>query len=252
MVGQSRLSRGGARACAWTGRGSVLAAGAGAAMILFGGGPSSDLTPSQPLPTGSGGTEVQQEMPSVPGTLNENDHELLMAQLRVWDGPIPEDDETTTTLTMTPDTADAALTYLGIIKMGDRQRALMSVDGRQRFLREGQSVGQMTLVSIAEDHVMIREGSADRRLDRLAASADRLGYLGSNGPPVRLSDPGSFTSEMGMRDPSEARRRQIAERIERSGRNADAPPGGVPAAKARNATRARDLPDTSSDGQEGS
>lgn len=267
MVGKSRLSRTGARACAWAGRGCVLAAAAGAAMVLFGGGPATDNTPNQQATAVTQDPQTQPNAPTEPDTFDEFD--LLAMQLTPWDGPTPDPVEGSGMgMSFTSETLSKELAYLGVIKMGERQRALMSVDGKQRFMKEGQSVGRTTLVSIAPDHVMIRQGRSSRRIDLKAAATDRLGYLGSNGPPVRLSNPGTF-SEMGGLDPSERMRRAVADGVSQAADDSGAPEG-VAEAKARNAERsrnaqrrrnqrnsrntgrARPLPGDSSDGQEGS
>lgn len=267
MVGKTRLSRSGARACTWTGRGCVLVAAAGASMIMFGGGPASDHTPNlQPI-TIAEKSETRQVNHT--GLEEFDEFDMIWIQLAVWDGPSPDKDGPGETVT-TPPATNTELTYLGVIKMGQRQRALMSVGGQQRFMKEGQSIGQMTLLSIAQDHVMIREDRANRRIDLLTASLDRLGYLGSNGAPVRLSSPDSFDDGLSNLDPSETRRREIANRIEQRGFDDNGPPSGVARAKARNAARSREAarsrgasrspdaaeapsqPGVSSDGQEGS
>jgi len=236
-------------------------------MVLFGGGPTDDHTPNSQTTTVAQEAESQPQTQTGPDAFDEFD--LLGTQFTAWDGPSPEGDELKPEIKDEPDSVNNQLTYLGVVQMGARQRALMSVDGKQRFMKEGQSVGRMTLVSIAPDHVMIRRGRANLRIDLLAESADRLGYLGSNGPPVRLSNPNAFNGDIGMLDPSEVRRRVVADGIEKGAGDSDDAPAGVPAAKARSIERARNaerlrnarnsrntgntriVPGVSSDGQEG-
>jgi hypothetical protein len=244
MVGKSRLSRSGAKACAWAGRGGVLAAGAATAMLLLGGTPAGDTIATDEPPVVTSKTETPTTQPDTPSKFG--DFDLLGDQLIAWDGPAPDTASPDITNPVQPTASANGLAYLGIIKMGERQRALMFLDGRQRFMREGQSVGQFTLVSIAQDHVMLREGRAERRVDRQVASSDRLGYLGSSGAPVRLSTPNNFGESTIVGDPSEQRRQEIARRIEQRSRATPTLPNGVPAAKARN------LPSVDTDGQEGS
>ena len=125
MVGKSRLSRGGARVCAWAGRGSVLAATVGAAMVLFGGGPATDHTPNHQATIHTQESEDPQQAPTEPDKFDEFD--MLAIQLKAWNGPTPEGDETTTTEGTTEQaTGKAELTYRGTTKKGESQREQMT------------------------------------------------------------------------------------------------------------------------------
>ncbi len=253
MVGKSKLSPRGARICAWIGRGCVLAAGAGAAFVLLGSTPDPAPTPAPTPAPGSSTTPIDPSA-STAGTTNTAqatatkafaDFDLISVQLAPWDGPAPvvASTDNPDTPSTTPTASRGGPAYLGIITMGERKRALMFMDGRQRFMREGQAVGNITLTSIASDHVMLREGRTERRVDRQQAPSDRLGYLSNNPSPPRLASPDDFGSLSG--DPSEQRRQEIARRTREGSRPAPMLPNGVPAAKARN------LPNVGSDGQEG-
>lgn len=244
MVGKSRLSPRGARTCAWIGRGCVLAAGAGAAFVLLGSTPDPAPDPiTTPIdPSASTASTTNTAQPAA--TKAFADFDLISFQLAPWDGPAP-DVASTDNLDrpITPPTASqGGPAYLGIITMGERKRALMFMDGRQRFMREGQAVGNITLTSIASDHVLLREGRVERRIDRQAPT-DRLGYISSNPSPPRLTSPDDFGSLSG--DPSEQRRQELARRTREGRQPTPMLPTGIPAAKARN------LPSVGSDGQEG-
>ena len=211
MVGQSRLSRRGAMAGTWAGRACALAAAGLAVAMIAGGG----VPPEPPVVEPVVAPEPQPGQPELETTSALDDIGLIVANLEAWDGPGPEPDGGSAGET-TAMSQDPGLAYLGLIRLGDRVRALMSADGKQRFVKEGDQVGPATIVTITEKYVIVDEGGQRRRVVRQTPSDQRLGYLGSTGPPIRIED-GRGTSVLnGGDDGSAARRRALRERMART------------------------------------
>lgn len=232
MVGQSRLSRREAMAGTWAGRGcAVVAAGLALAMIA-GGGAANEAPVVEPVV--ASGPQLDQPEPEANSGLE--DIGLIVTNLEGWDGPDPElNGGPGLAAGPTPMSEDPGLVYLGVIRLGDRVRALMLGGGRQRFVKAGDRVGSATIVSITEGYVIVDEGGRNRRVHLQAPSTERLGYLGSTGAPIRIED-GRGTSVLnGRGDDTAERRRERREQMARTRRQelGDAATMNNPAAAAK-------------------
>lgn len=67
--------------------------------------------------------------------------------------------------------------YLGQITEPDRRLALVSVDGHQRVIPEGQRYGETRLVSITPASITIHDGSGQHRLDLAPRGEARVAWL---------------------------------------------------------------------------
>ena len=213
MVGQSRLSRREAMVGTWAGRGCAVAAAGLAVAMIAGGGAANEAPVVEPVVA----SEPQPDQPEPESNPGLEDIGLIVTNLEGWDGPDPEPNgDSGLEAGLTTMSEDPGLVYLGVIRLGDRVRALMSAQGRQRFVKAGDRVGSATIVSITEDYVIVDEGGRKRRVHLQAPSTERLGYLGSTGAPIRIED-GRGTSVLnGVNDGGAARRRAIRERAART------------------------------------
>lgn len=236
MVGKSRLSRRGAMAGTWAGRACALAAAGLAVAMIAGGGAPTEAPVLEPVVASA----PQLGQPEPETTSAMDDIGLIVANLEAWDGPAPELDPGSKPGPKEM-SGDAGLAYLGVIRLGDRVRALISAEGKQRFVKAGDRVGSATIVSIAEKFVIVDEEGRHRRVVLQTPSAERLGYLGSTGPPIRIED-GRGTSVLnGRDDDSLARRRELREQMARTRKQGlgDAATVNNPAAAAK---RGKSLP----------
>ncbi len=235
MVGKSRLSRRGAMAGTWAGRACAMAAAGLAVAMIAGGGAATETPMVEPVV--ASGPQLGQPEPQTTSALD--DIGLIVANLEPWDGPAPKRDPGL--IPPKPMSEGPGLAYLGVIRLGDRVRALISADGKQRFVKAGDQVGSATIVSIEEKYVILDEDGRRRRVGRRSPSAERLGYLGSTGPPIRIED-GRGTSVLdGGGDDSLARRRELREQMRRTRQQGMGDAASVinPAAAAK---RGRSLP----------
>ena len=233
MVGQSKLSRREAMAGTWVGRGCAVVA-AGLALAMIAGGSASNEAPLvEPIVA----SEPEPNQPAPESNPGLEDIGLIVANLEGWDGPDPDPPGGSAPMAgATAASEGSGLAYLGVIRLGDRVRALVSAGGRQRFVKVGDRVGSATVVSIAEKYVIVDEGGGrQRRVVRQSRSADRLGYLRSTGGVIRIKD-GRGTSVLnGLGDDSAERRRERREQMARTRRleRGDAATMNNPAAAAK-------------------
>ena len=137
MVDKSRLSRGQAMAGVWAGRVCAAAAAGLAVAMIAGGGSPNDVPVVEPV-VASGS---QPDQPEPETTSGLEDIGLIVANLEAWDGPAPEPNGGSPPMGPKEMSEDPELAYLGVIRLGDRVRALMSAQGRQRFVKVGDRVG---------------------------------------------------------------------------------------------------------------
>ncbi len=134
------------------------------------------LSPAAPKPAGDGPAAPIGEQP--PQAAQLTDVSSPSAALRLLGGERVEPPEPTTPVATntgdaptppTPPTAPAReiarWTYLGSIVGPRSSNALVRIDDRQHIVAEGGGVGSVTLVSVGADHIVLREGETERRVE---------------------------------------------------------------------------------------
>lgn len=105
----------------------------------------------------------------------------------------PEPAPTTPTEVAPPPAAGPSISYLGAVTIGNRKRALLRLDGGQRFVSVGDKVSEKEVETIENDHVMI--GGA--RYDLLERSGSRLSLATTRGnQPVGVLRPQAGTPQI--------------------------------------------------------
>jgi hypothetical protein len=106
--------------------------------------------------------------------------------------------------------------FLGAIMEASTRAALLVVDSKQRMVWIGERIGNVELVAVERDHVMIKENGVERRLDLaprsgpvVTAAAGAPAMNATMPPPPNASD----TSGNGSGDPREQRAREMLDRI---------------------------------------
>ena len=98
----------------------------------------------------------------------------------------PEPAPTTPTEVAPPPAAGPSISYLGAVAIGNRKRALLRLDGGQRFVSVGDKVSEKQVETIEDDHVMI----GGTRYDLLERSGSRLSLASTRLPqPVGVLRP---------------------------------------------------------------
>lgn len=143
-------------------------------------------------------------------------------------------DETQTpgTETEPPPAADTGVKFIGSIIEPTRRAALLSVNGRQRALVPGQkirfgadpSAGELLLVSVEEDRVVVEDKSGRRTIEKSARSGSAITTVAESAPPPPApeanSQPGVDPSVRALRDAVRGmdpeRRRQAIQEFQRA------------------------------------
>jgi hypothetical protein len=97
-----------------------------------------------------------------------------------------------------PPSAGASISYLGAVTMGTRKRALLRLDGGQRFVSVGDKVSDQPVEEIHDDHVMI----GGKRYDLLERTGSRLSLASARLPqPVGVLRPQTQVVKPARGDP---------------------------------------------------
>jgi hypothetical protein len=76
-----------------------------------------------------------------------------------------------------PPPAGPAITYIGPIYECSRILAVISVDGRQRIVPEGRSIGEARIVSVGENQIEVQDQAGRRTIDRGERSGSAVSWL---------------------------------------------------------------------------
>lgn len=76
--------------------------------------------------------------------------------------------------------------FLGTMRAGGRTLAVVSIDGEQSILAEGRVLGEVEVVSISPAALTLREGGAERTLERAPREGSSVTWarMASNAPPA--------------------------------------------------------------------
>ncbi len=88
--------------------------------------------------------------------------------------------------------------YLGFANVGTLKMALLVVNGKQRFVREGQSVDTERVKLIEPEAVTLTKGDSERRIPLMERSAERVTRM-RPGPAVDPNSPGQGRITMNPR-----------------------------------------------------
>lgn len=89
--------------------------------------------------------------------------------------------------------AGPSISYLGAVTIGNRKRALLRLDGGQRFVSVGDKVSEKEVETIEDDHVMI----GGTRYDLLERTGSRLSLASTRLPqPVGVLRPQAGTAQI--------------------------------------------------------
>jgi hypothetical protein len=74
--------------------------------------------------------------------------------------------------------------YLGSLITPRGMHGLVAVNDRQRFVREGQSVEGATVITLAQDHLILARGDARERIDLAPRQSGALKIVTAQTPPI--------------------------------------------------------------------
>ena len=108
------------------------------------------------------------------------------------------------------------LKYVGFLRERERLVALMSVEYRQRFVREGDTLSDYTVAAVHPSHIVLRNGPTEHRLDITAPMPTSLMQKLAPVPPAMRVPPGRPEIRTGRDDIAE-RERRMREAAEQAG-----------------------------------
>lgn len=109
------------------------------------------------------------ELTSTP-TLRLADADAIAANLeKIGNAPVPKPEtgaqQTEGESAAVTDAGQAPSRYLGSMLLGLKRAAMLSINGKQKPLFEGEKFGEVELVRVEADHVIIRSGGAEQKLE---------------------------------------------------------------------------------------
>jgi len=172
----------------WLGQAAAVVFVAGATFVALRGLPGGALDPINTTPRAAP-EPPPREAPAeaaepvryewLAGTLNDlggvEPIEVEVAQVDEPETPDEPIDETPPT-----PAEKREIRYLGSIVEPGRRVALLNINGRQRFMREGHTTDDIELVEVGADFALLNIGGVERRLDRASRSANVVTEIGAS------------------------------------------------------------------------